>query len=282
MINFLYKIKLLLLRILCYEKPLRVAFIKYLSLKFPTFRPHYESLIFETSKNAIKLGFNEIDIIELGVAGGNGIKSILKYKRKIEKILKIKINIIGFDSGTGLPKSGIKEDLPFFWKQGDYTSSNIKNLENEDKCIKIFEGNISLTLDQYISENKSKIGLIIFDLDLYSSTKIFLDKIPELSKRNLLLPRVFCYFDDLFVADYVLNDVNGEPLAIKEFNNQFENLKLGKTFDHITDFKFPLGKGLIYLLHDFKNKDYDRYIGIYSSDSLSEANNDKIRSLLDD
>ena len=282
MINFLYKIKLLLLRILCYEKPLRVAFIKYLSLKFPTFRPHYESLIFETSKNAIKLGFNEIDIIELGVAGGNGIKSILKYKRKIEKILKIKINIIGFDSGTGLPKSGIKEDLPFFWKQGDYTSSNIKNLENEDKCIKIFEGNISLTLDQYISENKSKIGLIIFDLDLYSSTKIFLDKIPELSKRNLLLPRVFCYFDDLFVADYVLNDVNGEPLAIKEFNNQFENLKLGKTFDHITDFKFPLGKGLIYLLHDFKNKDYDRYIGIYSSDSLSETNNDKIRSLLDD
>ncbi len=282
MINFLYKIKLLFLRILCYEKPLRVALIKYLSLKFPTFRPHYESLIFETSKNAIKLGFNEIDIIELGVAGGNGIKSILKYKRKIEKILKIKINIIGFDSGTGLPESGIKEDLPFFWKQGDYTNRNIKNLENEDRCIKIFEGNISLTLDQYISEKKSKIGLIIFDLDLYSSTKIFLDKIPELSKRNLLLPRVFCYFDDLFVSDYVLNDINGEPLAIKEFNNQFEDLKLGKTLDHITDFKFPLGKGLIYTLHDFKNKDYGRYIGIYSKDSLSETNNDKIRSLLDD
>ena len=31
--NFLYKLKLLILRILCYEKPLRVAFFKYLSLK---------------------------------------------------------------------------------------------------------------------------------------------------------------------------------------------------------------------------------------------------------
>ena len=34
-------------------------------------------------ENAIQLGFKEIDVIELGVAGGNGIKSILKYKRKI-------------------------------------------------------------------------------------------------------------------------------------------------------------------------------------------------------
>ena len=92
--NFLYKLKLLFLRVLCYEKPLRVAFIKYLSLKFSSFRPHYETLIYETSKNAIKLGFKEINIIELGVAGGNGVKSILKYKRKIEKILDIKINII--------------------------------------------------------------------------------------------------------------------------------------------------------------------------------------------
>ena len=57
--NFLYKLKLLILRILCYEKPLRVALFKYLSLKFSTFRPHYETLIFESAKNAIKL-YNEI------------------------------------------------------------------------------------------------------------------------------------------------------------------------------------------------------------------------------
>ena len=142
---FFYKLKLLFLRVLCYEKPLRVAFTKFLSLKFSNFRPHYESLIYETSKNAIKLGFNEISVVELGVAGGNGIKSILKYKRKIEKILDIKINIIGFDTGTGLPNSDLKEDLPYFWKQGDYTNINLKDLEKEDSSIKIYEGNISST-----------------------------------------------------------------------------------------------------------------------------------------
>ena len=174
---FFYKLKLLLLRILCYEKPLRVPIIKYLSLKFPLFRPHYESLLFEASKNAIRLGLNEINIIELGVAGGNGIKSLLKYKKKVEKVLNIKINILGFDSGSGLPKTNKKEDLPFFWKQGDYTNQNIKDLEKNDQSIKIYEGNISSTLDNFISENKVKIALILFDMDLYSSTKIFLDKI---------------------------------------------------------------------------------------------------------
>jgi len=280
--KFLYKLKLLFLRVLCYEKPLRVAFTKYLSLKFSNFRPHYEALIYETSKNAIKLGFNEIDVIELGVAGGNGVRSILKYKRKIEKIMDIKINIIGFDTGTGLPNSDLKEDLPYFWKHGDYRNNNLKDLEKEDTSIKIYEGNISSTLDKYIIENKSKIGLIFFDLDLYSSTKLFLDKIEELSQKKLLLPRVFCYFDDLFVADYTLNDINGEPLAIEEFNAQSKNIKLGKTFDHITDFKFPLAKGQIYVLHDFENEDYKKYIGIYSPDSLSNKNNDKFRSLIND
>lgn len=280
--NFLYKFKILLLRILGYEKPLRVALLKYLSLKFSTFRPHYETLIYESSKNAIKLGHYEINIIELGVAGGDGIKSIVKYKKKIEKVLKIKINIIGFDTGNGLPSTTLKEDLPFFWKQGDYTNKDLKKLESEKNNVEIYEGNISSTLDKFISKNKTKIGLVIFDLDLYSSTKLFLDKIPELSKNNLLLPRTFFYFDDLFVADYCLDDTNGEPFAIDEFNNTFKEFKLGKTLDHINDFKFPLAKGQVYTLHDFNNIDYKKYIGIYASDSLTDNKEGKFRSVLDD
>ena len=45
--------------------------------------------------------------------------------------INIKINILGFDSGSGLPKTNKKEDLPFFWKQGDYTNQNIKDLYKE-------------------------------------------------------------------------------------------------------------------------------------------------------
>ena len=280
---FFYKLKILFLRIIGYEKPLRVALFKYLSLKFFTFRPHYETLMYESAKNAIKLGYNKIDVIELGVAGGNGIKSLLNYKKKIEKVLDIKINIIGFDSGSGLPIVNNKKDLPFFWKEGDYKNRNLDKLKKIDDSLTIYEGNIANTINDYISHNnKNKIALILFDLDLYTSTKIFLDNVIRLSENNFLLPRVFCYFDDLFIADYHLDDTNGEPLAIKEFNDHYENLKLGKTFDHINDFKFPLAKGQVYTLHDINNSDYNKYIGIYSEDSLSNQNDKKFRSILND
>jgi len=278
----LYKLKILFLRILGYEKPLRVALLKYLSLKFFTFRPHYEALMYETAKNALKLGCKEIDVIELGVAGGNGIQSLINYRKKIENVIDIKINIIGFDSGSGLPSVRDKKDLPFFWKKGDYRNNNLSELEKKDQRVSIFEGDISNTVDDYILKNKNKIGLILFDLDLYTSTKAFLNKIKNMSDKKILLPRIFCYFDDLFIADYYLDDSNGEPLAIKEFNNQFEGLKLGKTFDHINDFKFPLGKGQVYTLHDLNNSDYDKYIGIYSEESLSGKNDKKFRSILND
>jgi len=280
---FFYKLKILFLRIIGYEKPLRVALLKYLSLKFYNFRPHYETLMYESAKNAIKLGYNKIDVIELGVAGGNGIKSLLNYKKKIEKVLDIKINIIGFDSGSGLPIVNNKKDLPFFWKEGDYKNRNLDKLKKIDDSLTIYEGNIANTINDYISHNnKNKIALILFDLDLYTSTKIFLDNVIRLSENNFLLPRVFCYFDDLFIADYHLDDTNGEPLAIKEFNDHYENLKLGKTFDHINDFKFPLAKGQVYTLHDINNSDYNKYIGIYSEDSLSNQNDKKFRSILND
>lgn len=280
--SLFYKFKILFLRVLCYEKPLRVAIVKYLSLKYKTFRPHYETLLYETAKNSIKLGYKDFQVLELGVAGGDGIKSLINYKKKIEKVLDVKIHISGFDTGRGLPDVLKKEDLPFFWKKGDYSNTDLLNLDSSKDNVKIFIGDIAETVDIFLSSNKSKIGLLIFDLDLYSSTKTFLSKLQKLSKSGLLFPRTFCYFDDLFVADYSLDNTNGEPLAISEFNKENEDLKLGKTFDHINDFKFSLAKGQVYTLHDYNNRDYNKYIGIYSSSSLTQDSKDKIRSVFDD
>ena len=280
--KFLYKIKILFLRIIGYEKPLRVAFLKYLSLKYSKFRPHYETILYETSKTAIKLGEKEIFVIELGVAGGDGIRSLHNYKKNIEKVLDIKIFIAGFDSGSGLPEVTKKEDLPFFWKGGDYKNVNINDLEKNYNDVKIFAGDVSNTLDDFVKQNKKKIGCIFFDLDLYTSTKSFLDKIPLLSENNLLLPRTLCYFDDLFIVDYGLDDSNGEPLAISNFNKENDNFKLGKAFDNVSDFKFPLAKNQIYTLHDYNNNNYNKYLGIYTEDSLSNKKPKNSRSILDD
>ena len=91
--NFLYKLKIFFLRVVGYEKPLRVAFLKYLSVKYKTFKPHYETVLLESCKEAKKLGINNVSVLELGVAGGNGIIALEKYKKSIESYLKIKIDI---------------------------------------------------------------------------------------------------------------------------------------------------------------------------------------------
>ena len=82
--NYFFKIKLFLTRLLCYEKPYRVVFTKYLSLIFKSFRPHYESILYEACLEAKKLGINHVSALELGVAQGNGIVALEKYKKKIQ------------------------------------------------------------------------------------------------------------------------------------------------------------------------------------------------------
>lgn len=190
---FLYKIKILLLRIIGYEKPLRVAILKYLSLKYKTFRPHYETILYESCIEAKKLGYEEVSVLELGVAGGNGIISLEKYKKKIEKYLDIKITIYGFDSGEGLPEADSYKDLPFIWKK-EFFKVDKNELEKRIDS-KVIYGDVKDTVDQFVAFSPKNISAIFFDLDYYSSTKNFLNQINKLEQ--YLCPRVYCYFDDV-------------------------------------------------------------------------------------
>ena len=67
-----------------------------------------------------------------------------------------------------------------------------------------------------------------------------------------------------------------------EFNSLNTNCKLGASVDHILDFKFPLAKSLIYVLHNFDNPDYNRFIGHAYGDDLSIKSKKINYSILDD
>lgn len=262
--NIIYKLKILLIRIICYEKPLRVALIRYLSLKFKSFRPNYESPLYEIAKEAKRLGFKEISALELGVAGGNGLVSLEKYANKISKIVGITIKTYGFDFGEGLPPSQNIFDLPFYWKVGIF-KSNEKLLSK--KCqSKIYYGDIKDTAKIFFNEVKAPIGFVSIDLDFYSSTKSFLDLISI--NRSKFLPRSYFYFDDLYSPENYNCDFNGEMKAIHEFNESFQFVKLGSSIDHIHNFKFPLCKSSIFTLHVFDNINYLDYVGYDDEDTL--------------
>ena len=253
---FFYKLKILILRILGYDKPLRIAFLKYLTLKFKTFRPHYETILLESVLEAKKIGYKKVSVLELGVAGGNGIIALEKYKKKIEKYTNVEIKIYGFDTGEGLPETKNNFDLPFIWSGGNYKIN--KEKLNEKIKSKIFFGDIKYTFEEFIKTNPDLIISIFFDLDYYSSTKNFLNQIPKF--KNFFCPRVYCYFDDIFDTNHHINEHNGELLAINEFNIQNSEIKIGKSHEHSSDFKFPLGRENLFILHNFNQKNYSKLI----------------------
>jgi hypothetical protein len=272
---FFYKLKILLLRILGYDKPLRVALLKILTLKFKTFRPHYENILLESVLEAKKIGYQKVSILELGVAGGNGIIALEKYKKKIEKITNIEIDIYGFDYGEGLPSTNNKFDLPFLWSNGDYKIDK----EKLDRKInsKIFLGDIKNTFKEFLKDNPAPISAIFIDLDYYTSTKSFLNQLPE--ALEFLLPRVHCYFDDIVDVNNYINEHNGERLAIREFNDENQNIKIGKSLSNLSDFKFSIGNEKLFMLHNFTHKDYSKNIN-YQKSSLS-LNDSEVGSIFD-
>jgi len=168
-----------------------------------------------------------------------------------------------------MPESTDKRDLIFFFPKGAYKVDKDKLSKVTES--KIYYGDIKDTVHEFIKSNPKNIISIIFDMDYYTSTKNFLNQISKLEKN--LTPRVYCYFDDIFPDNHYANEHNGELLAIKEFNKENSSIKIGKSPDSINDFRFPLGRDKMFLLHNFNHKDYNKYVGM--EDEYSLGINDK-------
>ena len=198
----------------------------------------------ELAKN---LGHSRVTILEFGVANGAGLLCIEKNIKLIRKKIDIDFDVFGFDSSIGLPKPIDYRDEPFKWQKGYYKMDK-EALENKLKISKLIIGDVAKTVKQDdLFSKDSPIGCIMFDLDMYSSTKSAMD-IFNLNK-NLLLPRVNCYFDDIGSIEFI-----GERLAIQEFNDENEYKKIGHNYKLL--FNSQCRGNYIFEMHDFQHPDY--------------------------
>ena len=118
----------------------------------------------------------------------------MEMKYLMQNHLNVKIDIYGFDLGSGLPKPKDYRDLPYHWKEG-FFSMNKNDLIKKLKKTKLIIGNIQETSKTFFSNYKpAPIGAVIHDFDFYSPTKIALSMME--GNQNFFLPRVFSYFDD--------------------------------------------------------------------------------------
>lgn len=125
---------------------------------------------------------------------------------------------------------------------------------------KLILGDVAETVPQFMQTDFAPIGFISFDLDFYSSTKAAL-QIFDLPDQKLL-PRVFCYFDDIIGNDdEIMSEFVGELLAISEYNTEHEKSKIdllrGLRFNRIVPATWP---SMVYIMHRFDHGQYATYL----------------------
>lgn len=222
-------------------------------------RPHYAYCVYNAAVLAKKLGYKSFSIIEFGVAGGNGTYFLEKFCEKVRLELNIEIEIYGFDLKEGLSDPKDYKDLPYWFQSGFYSMNELK-LKKILKFTKLILGDVKDTLKKFFDNyNPAPIGVILNDLDYYSSTKDSFDIFNAPDERYL--PRVFCYFDDIIgTENEMYNIYTGELHAIREFNkkNEFKKILLNQNLIAKSNESW---RYQIYYYHNFLHPSYNTFVG---------------------
>ncbi len=223
-------------------------------------RPAYGYGMMRAAEMASRLGYKEVSAIEFGVAGGNGLLAMEQAAELIEARLPIRFRIWGFDLGSGLPQPLDYRDLPYHWQPAFYRM-DADALRQRLTRAKLVLGNVAETVKDFVTRPEmagAPLGFVSFDLDYYSSTKGALP-IFDVSTEEVL-PRTFCYFDDIAGEAECYSDRTGVRLAIAEYNAVDEK----RVIDRCHDFEaLPIERWQekISIRHDFSHPRYCDYVG---------------------
>jgi hypothetical protein len=222
-------------------------------------RIYYSYCAVRAAQLAHRLGYREVSFLEFGVASGKGLIALEEIKTIIERHLPIKIRLVGFDLGSGLPKPLDYRDLPYHW-QGGFYEMDVELLKRKLASAELMLGPVAQTVPAFVARPNitAPIGMISFDLDYYSST-VEAFKIFEID-RAAILPRVMCYMDDITGSAECYSDFTGERLAIAEFNEKGDSQKISPCYD-FQEFRMERWQEKIMIYHDFRHKLYNQYVG---------------------
>jgi hypothetical protein len=216
-------------------------------------RNPYAYCILAAADHAKAYGIKRIAIMEFGVAAGGGLLNMCWIAERVTRETGVEIDIVGFDSGEGMPPPRDYRDHPEKYFTGDFPPvDKDKLLAALPSNARIYYGPIEQTLKKAEAELKSRIGFISIDVDYYWSTKQALDVLTWSPERYL--PSVPMYFDDVYNLDH--NDNCGELLAIAEFNkaNDLRKISPMNFLSKWRIFKNAVWHGQVYYAHVFDHE----------------------------
>jgi hypothetical protein len=219
-------------------------------------RPSYAWCLYYAALEAKALGLAAITAIELGVAGGNGLLCLCRCRDEVERATNIRIYVQGLDAGTGLPETSDSRDILYCWPAGSFEMDYKKLKRQLGDRAQIVLGDVRQTTRDLHIPAEAPLGAIMFDLDLFTSTR---DAFALFEHRHLL-PRVWCYFDDISgYPDNAYSDYTGVRAAIAEFNAGRSEKESHLSPAYVFRGNFPQDwHHRIYLYHRMNHPDYNR------------------------
>jgi hypothetical protein len=228
-------------------------------------RPQYAWGAVMAAAQARALKHSECTLIEFGVAGGKGLLALQEIAREVSRITALRLHVLGFDTGEGLPDVTDLRDMPQVWKRGDYRI-DLSSLEKRlDANTKLLIGNVNETVDEFIQQKRAPVGFVSFDMDLYTSTRDALALFRGATALTTCLPRVVCYFDD--IMGVTTSAITGERLAIREYNDANRTTRcISPVYGLRYDLGWPHNRAqwpdMLYWAHFLDNAAYGTYDGL--------------------
>jgi hypothetical protein len=241
------------------EPPFRIfskKFVKYLGMSVrkqalwdTSPRPNYLLGVLKAADQARDEGVPKILAIEFGVAAGNGLVALQDVAEAVERETGVQIEVVGFDSGAGMPPVPFDyRDHTDWWIPQDYPMDIPKLTARLKPRTRLVLGEVAHNARRFVAENNVPIGFVSFDLDYYSSTKDALVLLAGPQRK--MLRRTPLYFDDI---DFFFNHrFAGEYLAIDEFNNTTDGVRIDKWYGIKKERPFPEAPWLdkMFVAHD--------------------------------
>jgi hypothetical protein len=218
----------------------------------PPARPHYAWGVVSGAYLARALGIPRVSVIELGVAGGNGLVILESIAAHATRAFGVEIDVYGFDSGAGYPKPVDYRDTPNLFQEGGYPI-DVPALQRRLKRAHLVIGAVKCTVPSFIQSSPAPIAFTAFDMSFYSATTQAL-KLFEADEARVL-PRIQCYFGSSMGHTY--SDFTADRLAISEFNDAHDLRKISPSYG--LDSVVPdshLWAGRMYLAHMFDHSLY--------------------------
>ena len=228
--------------------------------KWPDLRAHFAWGLLSAAQLAKSVDTSRISVIEFGVAGGNGLIALEEISTEVATLFGIDIDVYGFDTGAGLPRPEDYRDLPNLYRDGGFRMDEAK-LRARLKRATLILGDVSDTVGRFIASAPAPVGFVSIDVDLYTSTMATLTLFEGETGR--LLPRVYCYFDDILGETF--SEYTGERLAISEFNSAHTMRKISPIFGLRYFLRPPHSQegwpDQMFIAHLFDHELYGRYAG---------------------